>query len=177
MINYEDYAKALYELSSEENISDTVFEELMLVRDVLASNSEFVKLLDSPASSKEERVAMIDDTFKDASYVTVNFLKLLTEMRQMSSFAKCVESFSKLYDSANGILRAEIVTAVDISDAQCASICEKVASATGKKVIPVNKTDPSILGGVMLRYDGIQLDGSVASRLSDIKQQLAELVL
>lgn len=175
--NFEDYSRALYDLAKEENAADTVLSDLMTVKEVLSENPEFTGLLDSPAISPGERVDMIDDAFKGASYITLNFLKLLTEMRQMSRFKKCADSFCKLYDAANGILRAEIVTAVDISDSQCSRICEKIAAATGKKVIPVKKIDPTVLGGVILRYDGIQLDGSVASRLNDIKKQLADIVL
>ena len=175
--NFEDYSRALFELATEENVADTVLSDLMTVKDVLAENPEFTGLLDSPAIATDERVAMIDDAFKGASYITLNFLKILTEMRQMSMFRKCADGYCKLYDDANGILRAEIVTAVEISDAQCSLICEKISAATGKKVVPVKTIDTSILGGVILRYDGIQLDGSVASRLNDIKKQLADIVL
>ncbi|MBE7064315.1 MAG: F0F1 ATP synthase subunit delta [Ruminococcaceae bacterium] len=175
--NFEDYSRALFELASEENVADAVLSDLMTVKDVLAENPGFTGLLDSPAVSTEERIAMVDDAFKGASYITLNFIKLLTEMRQMSAFFKCADGYCKLYDDANGILRAEIITAVELSDAQCDAICAKITAATGKKVIPSKKIDPSILGGVILRYEGRQLDGSIASRLDGIKKQLADIVL
>ena len=175
--NFDDYSRALYELAEEENAVSTVLSDLTAIGDALKENPDFIEFLDSPAISKEERIAAIDDAFSGASYITLNFIKLLTDMRSVSAFSKCAAGFFRMYDDANGILRAEIITAVEISNAQCDAICAKIAAETGKKVIPTKKTDPSILGGVILRYDGIQLDGSVASRLDDMRKQLADIVL
>ena len=177
ILNVDDYSKALFELASEEDCADIVFENMNTVSGLLCENPEFVGLLDSPAIAKDERISMIEDAFSGASYITLNFLKLLTDMRCMSYFDKCAKRFGELYDEANGILRAEIITAVEISDAQCEAICAKIAAETGKKVVPNKKIDPSVLGGVILRYEGRQLDGSVASRLENMKKQLADIVL
>lgn len=177
ILNCDDYSRALYELASEENLTDNVLSDLTEIASILSENQEFIGLLDSPAISCDERISMIDDAFKGASYITLNFVKLLTDMRCMSAFSKCVSGFQKIYDDENGILRAEIITAVEISDEQCDAICKKVSAETGKKVIPTNKVDPSILGGVILRYNGRQLDGSIASRLDGIKKDLSDIVL
>ena len=175
--NFEDYSKALFDLATEENLTDNVLSDLTAIKEILKENSGFIALLDSPAVPSEERIEMVDDAFKGATYVTLNFIKLLTEMRQMSAFFKCADGFCKMYDDVNGILRAEIITAVEISESHCDAICAKIAATTGKKIVPTKKVDPSILGGVILRYDGKQLDGSISSRLDGIKKQLADIVL
>ena len=48
---------------------------------------------------------------------------------------------------------------------------------TGKKIILKNTVKPEILGGVMLRYSGIQLDGSVKARLDGFAKSLKNLNL
>ena len=48
---------------------------------------------------------------------------------------------------------------------------------TGKKIIIKNTVEPEILGGVMLRYSRIQLDGSVKSRLDAFSESLRNLNL
>ena len=177
ILNVDDYSKALFELASEENCTDIVYENLKVISGLLCENPGFVSLLDSPAVSKDERISMIDDAFSGASYITLNFLKILADMRCVSYFEKCVVRFGEFYDEANNILRAEIITAVELSDAQCEAICAKISAETGKKVVPDKKIDPSVLGGVILRYDGKQIDGSVASRLDQMRKQLADIVL
>jgi F0F1-type ATP synthase delta subunit len=48
---------------------------------------------------------------------------------------------------------------------------------TGKKVILKNKIDKATLGGVILRYGGVQLDGSVKTRLDKFEEALTETVI
>jgi F-type H+-transporting ATPase subunit delta len=54
---------------------------------------------------------------------------------------------------------------------------EKLAKMTGKTIIIKNTVDKSILGGVKLRYSGIQLDGSVKTRLDTFEKSLKNTVI
>jgi F-type H+-transporting ATPase subunit delta len=47
-----------------------------------------------------------------------------------------------------------------------------VATLTEKKVTLVNKVDPAIIGGFILRLDDIALNASVAHQLNSLKQTL-----
>ena len=53
----------------------------------------------------------------------------------------------------------------------------KLSRMTGKTVIVRNTVDPSVLGGVVLRYAGKQFDGSVKARLDALEKSLKEIVL
>ena len=46
-----------------------------------------------------------------------------------------------------------------------------------KTIILTNTVDPSILGGVKLRYLGVQLDGSVKTRLDKFEDALKNTVI
>ena len=48
---------------------------------------------------------------------------------------------------------------------------------SGKKVYLVQKTDASVLGGLRVELEGVQLDGTVQSRISGISKKLNELVV
>ena len=53
----------------------------------------------------------------------------------------------------------------------------KLSAMTGKKIILKNTISPEILGGVKLRYSGIQLDGSVKTRLDKFEASLKNTVI
>jgi F-type H+-transporting ATPase subunit delta len=40
-----------------------------------------------------------------------------------------------------------------------------------------NQVDPSLIGGVLLRYDGHEIDGSVKERLDNLRRTLGQIVL
>ena len=62
-------------------------------------------------------------------------------------------------------------------DGQKEAMKNKLEAITGKTVVLVNRLDPSILGGVVLRYSGVQLDGSIRSRLDEFKKNLSNIVM
>ncbi len=45
----------------------------------------------------------------------------------------------------------------------------------GKKVVLENKVDPDILGGLIVRFDGMVADGSVQKALGEIKGKMLSL--
>lgn len=177
MINAQEYAKALFALSEEEKITDEVFSQLQTVGKVLSENPDYSKLLDTPAISKEEKLSLISDAFIGINEYIVNTVKILAEKHLSHLMGSVISEFSSLYDLSRGIERVEAITAVPLTEKQSAALTSKLKEQTGKTIILTNKTDPSILGGVKLRYSGIQLDGSVKTRLKSFEESLRNLVI
>ena len=101
----------------------------------------------------------------------------MTERRSVRLFVKAAEEFYSLYDDSRGILRVEAVTAVPLTEGQRKNMTAKLGASLGKTVILLNTVDPSILGGVKLRYSGTQLDGSVKTRLDKFEAALKNTVI
>ena len=78
---------------------------------------------------------------------------------------------------ARGIIRAEAISAIPLTEEQRKKLAEKLARITGKQIVIENKVDPSLLGGIKLRYMGIQRDGSVKARLDGFARTLGEAVI
>ena len=172
-----EYGNALFLLAKEEGALDIVKSDLDAAYLALKNNPDYVKLLDTPALSKAEKLTLIDKAFSSLHYSVINLIKILSEKHKAYSFINAAETYSALYDEHNGIERVEAVTAIALTNAQTEKIAEKLHSMTGKKIIVKNTVKPEILGGVMLRYSGIQLDGSVKSRLDAFSESLKNLNL
>ena len=76
-----------------------------------------------------------------------------------------------------GIERVEAVSAVKMTDEQIEKLREKLHALTGKTIIVKNTVDPTILGGVKLRYGAVQLDGSVKSKLDAFSERLKNIII
>ena len=177
MTSGNEYGRALFMLCCEEGTVDTVMDEIGIVDKAFRDNPEYVKLLDTPAVSKEEKHSLIDEAFKDLSYCVVNVIKLLSDRRISRLFSAVFAEYGRLYDEMRGIEHVEAVTAITMSDAQKRRLTEKLEGITGKTVKLKYTVDPSILGGVMLRYSGTQLDGSVKTRLESFASGLKNINL
>ena len=107
----------------------------------------------------------------------MNFLKLLCERKILREFAGCCEEFTRRYNLAHGISEAVVTSAVKLSDQQMEALKAKLEKVSGKQVYLVQKTDVSVLGGLRVELEGVQLDGTVQSRISGISKKLNELVV
>ena len=74
-------------------------------------------------------------------------------------------------------MRVDAITAVPLTAAQSDKLAAKLSRTLSKTVIVKNTVDPSILGGMKLRYSGVQLDGSVKTRLDKFEDALKSTVI
>ncbi len=163
------YAQGLYALAKDEGLSETVLQQLDMLKTAFAEEPDFCRLLSTPNLSKEERLAVLDNGFRGKVHPYVlNFLKILTERGYMGHFADCCRAYRAQYNQDNGILPVTAVTAVELSRSQRDKLLEKLEAITGKTVELINRIDPDCLGGVRLDYDGKRVDGTVRNRLDSL---------
>ena len=177
MINEKEYGKALFLLTEEDGTTAAVAEEMDAVRKILRENPRYEKLLDTPALAKEEKLYLIDRAFSSLNENLVNLIKILCERHGVYLFSRVAAEYASLYDEARGIERVEALTAIAMTTNQIRALTDKLSFMTGKTVIVKNTVDPSLLGGVVLRYEGKQFDGSVKARLAALEKSLKEIVL
>ena len=177
MIDAKEYGKALFLLTEEEGTTDAVSEDLQTVQKLLRENPKYEKLLDTPALTKEEKLRLIDRAFSSLHETVLNLTKILCEKHSVYQFSRVADSYAVLCDEARGIERAEVLTAVAMTQQQISALTARLCKLTGKTVIIKNTVSPEILGGVVLRYAGKQLDGSLKARLEGFEKSLKEIVL
>ena len=177
MTDMKEYASALFSLAHEVGQADRISNELATLKAVLNENPEYTRLLDTPAMKKEERLALAADAFGGFSEYLLNLIMILSEKHLAVGLTRLADEFTALYDEERGILRAEAVTAVAMSSEQIKRLQSKLSANTGKTVILKNILDPSMLGGVKLRYAGTQLDGTVKASLDRFERAFEESVL
>ena len=172
------YAEALYSLAKEENLTESVLQQLTVLWESFAAEPDFLRLMNAANLSKEERCGILDDSFrgKVEPYV-LNFMKILTEKGYMGHFADFVKAYRDAYNLDHGILPVKAVTAVPMTEDQIARLTEKLAKITGKTIEVQCRVDPAVLGGVRLDYDGKRVDGTVQSRLDAVSNLLKNTVL
>ena len=172
------YGQAMYDLARDEGKSQQILAELSVLDQSLSAEPEFIQLLSSPNIPKEERVQILDSSFRGKidPYV-LNFLKVLTEKGYMRHFSGCCQFYRQCYNKDNGIMPVIAYTAVPLSDELRRKLTAKLSTVTGKTIELDCRIDPETLGGVRLDFDGKQVDGTVRRRLEDIRGLLKNTVL
>ncbi len=172
-----EYAYALFMLTEELGTTDSSSKDTEAIAKILSDTPDYVKLLDTPAISKDEKLGLIDKAFQGFDENVVNLLKILCERHSVSSFCSIKKAYKALYDESRGIEHAEVITARPLTDEQFSRLTDKLSALTGKTVILHPKTDNGILGGIKLRYCGKQLDASVKTRLDNFEKSLKNTII
>ena len=172
------YGQAMYDLARDEGKSQQILAELSVLDQSLRAEPEFLQLHSSPNIPKEERVQILDSSFRGKidTYV-LNFLKVLTEKGYIRHFSGCCQFYRQCYNKDNGIMPVVAYTAVPLSDELRRKLTAKLSTVTGKTIELDCRIDPETLGGVRLDFDGRQVDGTVRRRLEDIRGLLKNTVL
>jgi F-type H+-transporting ATPase subunit delta len=177
------YSSAFFEvLEDEHGGSQTGFEavlaELGAVNDVLSAAPEFAKFCLAPAIKTEEKLEVLKNIFsgKTSPYV-FNFLCILAEKRRMGHYGRIYRAFRSKYYEKFKITPVTVASAFALTAEQKAKLVTRMEAITGSKVELTEKTDKTLIGGVVVDYGGSRIDGSVKHRLESLKKEIAETVL
>ena len=177
MIDANEYGRAIFLLAEEDGVTDKILEDVRCLKEAIDANPDYIKLLDTPAVSKDEKLGLLGEALSTLHPHLVSLVMILTEKGEAHSLGGVISAFLGEYDRSRGIERVEAISAVAMTESQLSALKHKLESMTGKQILINNTVDSSILGGIKLRYMGIQLDGSVKTRLDGFARSLRDTVI
>lgn len=162
------YGAALYSLAAENKMGKSVLSELHEICRALSDNPDYMKVLGMPLIPFEEKEKLIDEAFSGAHEYVLNFLKILVKEHLQENIEKAAEEYEEAYMKDSGMIRAEAVSAVPLFENELEKINVELEKITGKSVKTENRVDKSLLGGLILRFEGRQIDASLKTRLEGL---------
>ena len=166
------YAQALFLIAEEKGDQDQWLADL----EVLASSSrnpDFIAFIDSPKIENVKKIEVLKEAFsKSISDLALNLVSLLATRNYVASLSSIADAFQELVDSEKGVERAEIVSAVKLTDGQEKDVVDKLTQMVRKELSVTTYVDESILGGYLARVGDRLLDGSVKTQLEDMRREL-----
>jgi len=171
------YAQALFDAAMEAGSLTEIQDELKALEKVFRQTPVFLEMLSSPALTPDEKKDVLQKTLegKTSPYL-YNFMRILSDKGRTPLFFKIAEAFYDLCRRQDGILLVTAASAIPLTADQQARLSGRLAAVTGKKIQLQNTVDPSLLGGIVLRYDGNEIDGSVRERLSGLRRRLQGVI-
>jgi ATP synthase, F1 delta subunit len=170
-----EYAAALFSLARETRSEEQTLEELRFIESVFEDAPEYAAFLGAPAIPKAERLGSLQSAFEGSlSEYTMSFLSLLCEQGCAGLLSESVDEYEKLYNQSAGLARAEVVSAVALSDDQKARMRVKLEKLSGCRLNIRWRTDPALLGGVTVDIEGLRIDGSLRTKLKNVRKVIGE---
>ena len=169
------YARAIFELAQEDGQLDQTYQELVSVRQVLLDNPSLAPLLAGVDLGIKEKQALVDQVKEGASKYVANLLQMAFDYRRMSDMVAIVDEFERRYDEKHKRVHAEVVTAVQLDETRRNQLRDNLAARLGAQEIVLNeKVDPTILGGVVVKTANQTLDGSIKTKIEQIRRLIVK---
>lgn len=124
-----------------------------------------------PAGRKRAVVARIGGLL-NISQVARNFLYVLVDHRRIGGISDIVQSLEAVLDERLGFARADVAAALDLTEAQRASLTAELERISGKRIRARFGVDPSLIGGVVARIGSTVYDGSLRGQLNSLGRRL-----
>lgn len=166
------YAKAIFSLANESDMSLRVYEDMLFYIDLSSNEKSFSEMLANSVINTKSKHDIILSLNNNISALSKNLIGLLISNKRLSILVDVCNAYKSLYEKANNMTKAVVVTALPISDSIKEAALLKINSISSKKVEINNIIDKNILGGFILRYDGKEYNASLSNKLQKIKKEL-----
>ncbi|HXV61395.1 MAG TPA: ATP synthase F1 subunit delta [Vicinamibacteria bacterium] len=170
----ERYANALLAVAVEKKADeDRVASELDRVTAFLSRQTELAEVLTSPRIPAAKRVRVLEELLRNETLTpyTLNVLRLLTLKDRLPILEEVSRQFLRLVMEHKGIQNGEVVSAHPLTRDQQTRLAKSLGKALDKKMQLSFRTDPELVGGLVVRIGNRIFDASVAAELRQFRQR------
>ena len=166
------YAEAAYALAREGNALP-VWSEMLRVATAVGSDARVRAALDNPKLAAAEKEALFLSICGDKLDPNGrSFVRVLIEADRIGLLPEIRTLFEALKDEADGVARAQIISAFPIDDTQLASLRKGLERRFGRKIEATVSVDRALIGGAKIIVGDTVIDGSVQNELQAMANQL-----
>ncbi len=167
----ERYARAAFELAQEQGLLDAVHGDIATLKGLLLESAELRNLVSSVVYASDVKLKGLLAVAKKAKLkpMTTKLLGVLAANHRLGDLFPVITAFNKRYDAFKGIVNAEVVSAVALSEPQLEDLKKTLAKTLGQSAEISTSVDPAILGGLKVRVGSRLFDASLKTKLDSLK--------
>ncbi len=168
------YAKALHAAAAEAGAGEAAGHELAVLLAVLKENRQAVDVLTRPWIKPEDRRAAALTLAQQAGCgkLVQDFVALVAERGRLDHLAAIVAAYQDMEDAGLGRVRAQVTTAVSLTEAEKDQLKQHLQAELHKQIILEESVDTNLLGGFVARVGSLILDGSLDGQLARMRERL-----
>ena len=167
------YAKALFEIARAEGTIDEVEDELFRFARSFESSDALRTALTDEQIPVAKRLAIVEDLLGGkATNTTTQLLSMVVGAGRGRDLPAIIDRLVARASAVKDLEVGEVRTAVPLTEDQKVRLTAALANATGKQINLKVVVDPAIIGGVVATVGDTVIDGSVRTRIDQLKSRL-----
>jgi F-type H+-transporting ATPase subunit delta len=166
------YAKALFEIATEQKIQDEVFHDMSMLADVCRTSREFKRMIQSPVIRFDKKNSVINAVFGTHFHkITIAYIDIINRKRREMILDEIAEQYITLYRQWKGIITAHFSTAVEVSGQVKENIRQMLSKQLNAQIELVTNVRPELIGGFLLSVEDRQLDASILRKIKKLTRE------
>lgn len=167
------YTKALFQLAREAGQEEKMGQELDNFLEAY-KGSELQKVLTNPAFGIDDRKRTLIEVSNQLklSILAIHFLLLLLERDRLNYLPSIAILYHHWLNEARGRIEAKVVSPGSLDSVMVNRLRDVLHRISGKEVVLQQEIDASLIGGVLVEFEGKVYDGSVRTQLEKMKQRI-----
>lgn len=168
------YAKALAGVIEDAQGLEEARDALQAVSELFSTHHDLHSCLANPSIQVAQREHVLDDLLEKLGFAgpVKNLIHHLLERGRMDLLDEIACSFTAIVDERMGRVAAHVATALELSNDDKQFLSAQLSKWSGKEVRMHCEVDPEIIGGVIAHLQGTVIDGSLRTRLAQLKETL-----
>ncbi len=170
------YSLALYELALEANSLSEIEIHSTSIIDLIFSSEDFKSLIKDPTNNKADQLNALNQISEQYKLNDLlrKFLNFLIFKRRFFYVDKILKSFIETCSIKRGELKAELISAKNLTENEIGSIKEELTKNFGSKIKLNYKHDASLIGGLIVQVGSMMVDTSIKNKLQQIENRMIE---
>jgi len=169
----EGYARGLFEIARAEGTIDEVEDELFRFARTYESSDQLRNALTDEQIPASRRQAIVEDLLGNkVTPTTTQLISMVVGSGRARDLPAIVDKLVARASSAKNLELAEVRSAVPLTPDQETRLAAALANATGKEVNLKVVVDPAVLGGLVATVGDTVIDGTVRTRIEQLKSRL-----
>lgn len=167
------YARAFFQLVEERHLLEAVEKEFLQLVALLERYPEITHLVLNPTISETEKEDFIEKILSpDISDRLICFVKTLIKKRRFRELPFIQKEFHRLYEIKKGIQEVLVETAVPLTEKNKERLREVLEKKLQRQIRLLTQIRPEIIGGMILRFNGTEINAGYQNHLQELKQRL-----
>ncbi len=168
------YSSALADVVTKSGESTTIRNELRAWEMLVSANGSLRDVFANPSIAHLAKENILEELIAKTrpSKTTANFLRVLLRNGRLTELSDICERFEAELESRSGNVVAQVTSSRELNENEKRELTASLAALTGKNIKPEYSIDDSLIGGVVTQIGSIVYDGSVRTKLENLREEL-----